>query len=278
MMTMRPGFMPPFIHPVLGGLESAGDQHQEALQGFGSSAFAVEITARAPVQTLTTCIGISHLFCSRNIAGSDGLVWQAIESEQRRIKAEMYKFTTCETLTAIQAMTVYLMMRLIESGPDYFLDNREFLTTLKTLTIHFGRLRPGLFSPPHRRLSRPTWEEWIFDETRRRMTIVCFLTALVVGTDSCDAIWDPQSMPLPSSKSLWEARTRWEWEREYEAHWAEAAVDVTRPRLDTIGDLVVVKYGAKGGDWKATVDDVLDTWHAGLDGLGMLLAAVLVGV
>ena len=50
----------------------------------------------------------------------------------------MYQYTAFETLAGIQAMTIYLMMRLIESGPDYFLENREFLKTLKVRAPAFN--------------------------------------------------------------------------------------------------------------------------------------------
>ena len=54
------------------------------------------------------------------------------------------------------------------------------------------------------------------------------------------------------------------------------------PILDTIGDLAIAKHATDRdvsliGNAKYNLD-LLDDWHTGLDGLGMLLAAVMADI
>ncbi|KXX78210.1 hypothetical protein MMYC01_205067 [Madurella mycetomatis] len=192
----------------------------------------------APLRPLAACVNIAHTFVSR-MPNSEDFLWQSIEAEQRRIR------------------------------------NAD-------LSYRFAQVHPGPFNPPHIRATRPTWEEWIFDETRRRLAIVCFLMALVVGCEACDVIMNPYAIHLPGSKALWEARTADEWERVYDGWWAE--LKSGKPRLSTLGDLVMAKHSSDSsqawmhGTFGSGIDDVLDDWHANLDGLGMMLVAVLAGL
>jgi hypothetical protein len=101
--------------------------------------------------------------------------------------------------------------------------------------------------------------------------------ALIVGGGACTLIMDPYSIPLPSEKALWEARSQWEWETLYNASMAEPS------RFDSLGDLVMAKHGGdvsvagviRGGGAGDCVEEALDDWHGGLDGLGMMIAALL---
>ncbi|KAK3347184.1 hypothetical protein B0T25DRAFT_614087 [Lasiosphaeria hispida] len=276
-MMMRPESLPPFIHPAASGLHISGRQ-QPLHIGEQAGGFTL-------LKPISVCFSIAHIFTSRTVM-TEGFLWQRIDDEHHRIQESMDTLTRDETLASIQTMVIYLLMRLIESGHEYFLANRDMLKTMKKLSARFAHLAPGPFSPAHSRMARPTWRDWIHEETRRRVTIVCFLTSLVVGAEGCDIIMDPNLIPLPSGRALWEARTEADWEREFEAAWAEFRVN--GPRLDTVGDLAVAKFGAGGavmgfkgglGDGRnRAVGDVLDGWHAGLDGLGMMLAAVMAGV
>lgn len=78
---------------------------------------------------------------------------------------------------------------------------------------------------------------------------------------------------------LWEARTAADWEREYDVEWAQLMAG--QARLNTVGDLVLAKEVGSGGGTRAqgrlagVFEGAMDDWHAGLDGLGMLIAAVM---
>lgn len=109
--------------------------------------------------------------------------------------------------------------------------------------------------------------------------------ALVVGCEACDIILNPYAIPLPARKAMWEARTAVEWGIIYD-EWCSQGRN-GKPRLDTLGDLVMAKQSqqnlssgevAMRGTFGSGIDDILDDWHANLDGLGNMLAAVLAGL
>lgn len=117
----------------------------------------------------------------------------------------------------------------------------------------------------------------------RRVSIVCFLIALVVGTEGSNDIETPFYLPLPGTKTLWEARSQWAWEKEYGASWKNSKPKESR--LGTVGDLAIARLQQGGGadarmrgNLEGALDEILDSWHADLDGLGMMLAAVIADV
>ncbi|KAL6399262.1 hypothetical protein AUP68_17806 [Ilyonectria robusta] len=275
-MMTRPDNLPPFVHPIGCGLHF--DQEESRRVNFDMS----DSTEFVPLKPLAACHSIAQMFVSRN-SNSEEFIWRTIESEQRRIMNEMHEFSRGEIVAAIQAMMIYTIMRLVDSGREYFVSNRDMFNDMKKLTERFSQLFPGPLSPTHERKSRPSWEEWIFEETRRRLYIVCFLIALVVGTEGSNDIETPFYLPLPGTKSLWEARSQWAWEKEYSASWKD--LKPKEPRLGTVGDLAIARLQQRGGanatvrgNLKGALDEILDNWHADLDGLGMMLAAVVADV
>ncbi|KAK0644643.1 hypothetical protein B0T16DRAFT_418023 [Cercophora newfieldiana] len=274
-MMTRLDNLPPFIHHVGCQLHFSAPLTGEDISQNGSCVFTTN-----PLRPLVTCMRLAQVFVS-GVPEIEGVLWDAVEGECRRIAEEMQDFSPGEALTSLQAMIIYTIMRLMNSGISYFLVNRDMLKTNRALAAHFLQLCPGPFSPPHARLCRPTWEEWILEETRRRIVTVCYLLDLVAGAphpDICELFADPHSISLPSSRMLWEARTAAEWEKEYDVEWAQLTTN--QARLDTVGDLALAKdVGSDGamaqGRLGGLFADAMDNWHAGLDGLGMLIAAVM---
>ncbi|KAH7144328.1 hypothetical protein B0J13DRAFT_554955 [Dactylonectria estremocensis] len=275
-MMTQPDNLPPFVHPL--GCRLHYDE--EEIRPVKSVSF--NSTDFVPLKPLVACHGIAHIFVSRN-THSDDFLWRTIDSEQCRIMDDIQTLSRGEILAAIQSIVIYTIIRLIGSGREYFTTNRGMLRNMKKLAERFTQLFPGPLSPTHERDSRPTWEDWIFEESRRRLSITCFLMALVVGTEGSDDIANPFCLPLPGSKVLWEARSDWAWEKEYGMSWKNSKPD--RSRLDTVGDLAIAHMQrgggtdpTMGGGLNGATDEILDTWHAGLDGLGMMLAAVIADV
>ncbi|CAM1510993.1 Fc.00g085060.m01.CDS01 [Cosmosporella sp. VM-42] len=153
------------------------------------------------------------------------------------------------------------------------IDSEQRRIMNETLAEQFYKLCPEPFSPCHERVTRPRWEDWIFEETRRRIAIVCFLMTLVVGSEESDAFEKPSLLPLPTRKDLWGAPSALIWEKEHDSGWGKFK---TNPhRLCTIGDVAIAQMQRGSG---GALDDTLDSWHAGLDNLGMMLAAFIADV
>ncbi|KPM44072.1 hypothetical protein AK830_g2425 [Neonectria ditissima] len=275
-MMTRPDHLPPFVHPVGCGLHFNEEGAQRV------NLFSSDSANFAPLKPLAACHSIALIFASRN-RNSDEFLWRTIDNEHRWIMSETQQFSRGECIAAIQAMVIYTMMRLMNSGYEYFITNREMVKTMKRLGDRFSQLCPGPLSPTHERHSKPTWEDWIFEETRRRLSLVCFLTSLVLGSEGSDGVEAPFFLPLPSGKAMWEAKNAWSWEGEYGAFWQD--LKTNKPRLDTLGDLATAHMqqdnrcdAGMGGSLGDEEDDVLDSWHAGVDGLGMMLAAIIADV
>lgn len=132
------------------------------------------------------------------------------------------------------------------------------------LCKRFTSLHDGRFCELDNRMSgvRPTWEEWIYAESRRRtacvFSLICRCISVSTGIEGCDAFAQLDALPLACARTLWEARTRAEWEAEYGA---ESGGHTFGMLVDAHG-----RGGEDGGR-----PDVLDSWNARADGLGQLL-------
>jgi hypothetical protein len=82
------------------------------------------------------------------------------------------------------------------------------------------------------------------------------------GIDGCDAFTSFGQLPTPCPKTLWEAKTREEWEAEYSAYTASQ-----EPQMDTLGMLIDAH---RPGD-DPVRSRLLDFWNGRTDTLGTLL-------
>ena len=112
-----------------------------------------------------------------------------------------------------------------------------------------------------------------------RMFVLCFIMEFLIGKGGPSYFTNHYQIPLPSGKALWEARSAWVWEKEYAARQGSSGGGM---KLETVGDLALAHMerdgmGVSGSGESPGVAgyEVLDDWHAGVDGLGMLLAAVV---
>jgi hypothetical protein len=108
---------------------------------------------------------------------------------------------------------------------------------------------------------------------------VTFLLALLVGSEPCNNLIDPNEIPLPSSRGLWEARGTWEWKSEYNKSQAESLGGTAR--VQNVSEFAIAKRGGTEAVIAGSsnrIEDAIVDWYADVDGLGMVFAAVLAGV
>ncbi|ERT02128.1 hypothetical protein HMPREF1624_00425 [Sporothrix schenckii ATCC 58251] len=233
-------------------------------------------------------------------AHSDEFLWRSIDKEHQNIVNRLRSLSFGEIFVSIQALAIYTMMRLIVYGREYFCSDMSLLDTMGKLSDRFHELWHGPFTPTHYedsdliRTERPKWENWIFDETRRRIVTLCWLMSLAVNSRSHTyKLSQPEKFPLPSSRRLWEADSQSAWEREYDNHRFEKHIlfqsamhsnpisNGPRFKLTTVGDLsraidrAVADEGSFGLPSNKALyeDDLLAYWHAGVDSLGMMVTA-----
>ncbi|RGP73082.1 ATP-dependent dna helicase pif1 [Fusarium longipes] len=188
-MMLRRQTFPPFIHP---------HWHQKQVP-----------------ETLSNCMGIAQIFASRT-PESEPFLWKMIDSEQGRFRQKLTSFTGGEVHLCLQVMIIYMIMVMSESVTD----NRERVTrSLETVELIGSRFLDLMGSYSSTEMTEPsaTWEEWIFAESRRRMSCLWLMISCVITIENgrtCSSCGALENLALPSSKMLWEARTLEEWQTE----------------------------------------------------------------
>jgi hypothetical protein len=91
--------------------------------------------------------------------------------------------------------------------------------TMMTLQeMAFRVAQSGLVSQAELDQSQPSWESWIVTSAKRRTILAFYLLSNVYNADNGAPNFlaeELREMFVPGAKSLWGAKTRLEWEREY---------------------------------------------------------------
>lgn len=211
-------------------------------------------------EPLAVCMELAQLFSRRTPATSEFL-WRTILAESRRVIEQIPLLSNEDLLAATQAGMVYVIMRVVDGpmqSPEW---NQEMTFYQNVLCNAFLEKHDGNFCESEAENPSTNWQDWIFAESRRRTSCVWFLIArtIMVKTESgCPTTEAPWTLPLPSPKTQWEARTIEDWILEIEAG--------TSPICD-FGSLIEARQ-----KWNEPVHArKLDSWSARTDTLGSLL-------
>ncbi|CAG9948022.1 unnamed protein product, partial [Clonostachys rosea f. rosea IK726] len=215
-MMLRRETFPPFIH---------GHWH------------CTESGSVAPLpKPLVSCMGLAQVFASYNV-DTRPFLWEKIREEQCSSADKAYRrqFSKHDHLAAIQALLIYIMMRVVDCSKTDLDLNLELLITYQGLCDNFKDVCKEPFYQHERACLSSSWEDWVFAESRRRTAIVWLLMTQMIHIKigvPCDSFPSFRDVPLSSPKSLWEARTRSQWEKEYRIY-----KDSPVGGLDVFGDL-----------------------------------------
>ncbi|TPX07088.1 uncharacterized protein E0L32_010983 [Thyridium curvatum] len=265
-MMTQPDNLPPFVHPIACGLHFDGRESIPMLTDGSAKPFN-------PLKPRAACIGIAHAFASRT-ANTEEFLWRTIASEERHIQETVsFNRTTFrgESLAAMQAMIIYTIMRLTSLGRDHLMENRSPFKVMNELGDRLKGFFPAQFTPCHARDRPPTWHQWISEETRWRITLVCWLVARALGDQADQGFPRPDGNPIPSTNVLWSTQG--------DQDVANAEAVSPTPPFTAIGDLAMALKGSQTGVSAAMSlearNDALAKWYAALDGLGMVVTAVM---
>lgn len=252
---MNEATCPPFIHP---------------------SAFLRSTAAIPSNNPLVVCQDIKRKFATRE-AHSDFAVWDAIASEQERIYDQRGSFDKWLHLSSAQSLTIYLVM-LTGEGESVLSHHPTLpITLLFTLGAIFAQLHqihPGWVAPKEQSGVRPTWEDWIFAESKLRTGMVYFILALLFNLEfglPCDREGDYifEDLELPAAKTLWEAKDELSWSKE---------LSLPNEARLKYGDLVRFNHRDYGYEYSDTQKEEcnlagrIEKWHKEMDEFGMLVA------
>ncbi|KUJ22450.1 uncharacterized protein LY89DRAFT_693830 [Mollisia scopiformis] len=224
-------------------------------------------TGLALPEPLVNCMGLAQVFAAHN-PESKPFLWRTVKTEQRSFieKQDKRQFSRDGLLAAVQAQIIYIIMKVTDNSKFEQDLNLEMIITFQALCESFRELCNEPFCQDERMYPSFSWEDWVFAESRRRTVLVWFLIAQTVRIKigvPCDAFEDFRNLPLCSSKSLWEARTRLAWQSEYEVY-----KNMQRTELESFGDLIDAYKERDVGANQLR----LDAWIARADNLGVLLS------
>ncbi|KAH8810620.1 hypothetical protein F5884DRAFT_875195 [Xylogone sp. PMI_703] len=291
LMMMRQNTLPPYIHSRMMSCY-VDDNH---------------------LNPLSNCINLVHMI-SHEVKGGRRLFWENVRLECERICEEHQRLNKWELLTAMQAISIYILIRLDEGETDH--NNLDFLL-LAAVTVNFVPLLLSYLGSDDIMQVIATqltgndttcsngleinWENWIFEESRRRDTIleinqtkrlsvVYRIVNMLVYFEPaarCDMPADLILAPLPGGKNLWEAQDESIWKVESQRE----------PGVQTAFGLAVDGRLVKLGDDRLDSGDKMllhttlntrapsriaanwEEWCSGMDGFGglvMLAASLMV--
>ncbi|KAM5383582.1 hypothetical protein ACJZ2D_002031 [Fusarium nematophilum] len=234
-MMLRRQTFPPFIHP---------HWHMPCLP-----------------ETLANCMSIAQLFAART-PETRAFLWKTISAEEDRFRRELLDFSEREVQMAVQSMIIYMIMAVIDQDSQTRERGARLLDTVEILSARFLRF-VGTYSRTEQEDPSPTWQDWIFAESRRRGACLWVIISCVLSIDDdipCAGCSTLQDLPLPSNKMLWEARSSEEWQ-------VERAFDGVSSPMTTLGELVLAKRDATD----PLHAQRLQTWEVGSDKMAVML-------
>ncbi|CZR68147.1 uncharacterized protein PAC_18046 [Phialocephala subalpina] len=245
---MLSGDPPPFIHRYYGyGVDtSAGN-------------LTTQVARPAP---LKNCANIVLWFTKKD-KDNIRFIWNTIKAETERLLKELWTESDQDAVAALQAMTLYFLLRISEDNEEVTSFDIQLIQTMIRIAIRVNVRFPNYNKPFETGLAK--WEDWMLAESlRRTVTVLCLIELLfevysVIGLHKYDGNL-LAGLSLPCGRNLWKASTRTEWETEYTTQ-RDRAVGT---RNFTFKDLTSPQFQAEG---------TLDSWLTQLDDLGNLVVA-----
>ena len=187
--------MPPFIHP--------------------SQSSSANIS-----EPLANCISLIHMISSPK--GSRKLFWRNVRTECEHIRAGRYAVDEKTLLAAMQALSIYIFVRLDEGETEHNNLDSLLVDTITAAIEQFSAIDACRIQRATQHADgRPSWENWILEESRRRLSLVMRIINMLVYFQPVNLCTLPKDLllaPLPARKRLWEAPEAHTWKLESEGH------------------------------------------------------------
>ncbi|KAL5343437.1 hypothetical protein BJX70DRAFT_394000 [Aspergillus crustosus] len=283
---IRDSTLPPFIHSQ------------------SISLFSTEnlVDARNSKSSLSICINLMSTFNSKSKDGRRAF-WDNVRIECGRLCAETLQLSKWDLLGAMQSLSIYILIRLDEGDTEH--NNIDFLLLAAVTAIARQISSDSPLDSKSLRfaISNPNplerWKEWIFEESRRRLSIIYRIINKLIYLEpaaNCDLPADLFLAPLPAKRQLWEACSVEDWKGEVERE-EIASIYQSGFGVSASGELVRLETGQgknrdglSGDEGEVLVHTALgegsvmrrkvrwEEWCVGMDGMGgiVLLATSLV--
>lgn len=227
-----------------------------------------QITTSTVSLPLKTCLTMVRLL-AKSFPGSQDVAVSTIRQEMRKL----YPFNvTCGIMTLLTKFQAYLIYTMalyfsVEDLPRSFL--RESMMAIQDLAC--ASSHQGLMCVAEKQFSRPRWEAWIICEVKRRtLYIMCMFDSILLSREGLPNYLsiELKGLTAPSSKHLWQSRSRRDWEISYNVHLAEWPEEFLR-----IDELWPTPLELSQDDVRERGHRV-DRWLEAVDEYGTMLFAV----
>ncbi|KAH8662368.1 hypothetical protein BX600DRAFT_437765 [Xylariales sp. PMI_506] len=237
--------MPPFLHPyqASGTVESLSPGQQPLL----------------------ACLSVVRI-CERPLPGGEDVAANVLRGEMDKLYdgAQQQQRDDCDDLGALsrfQAYLVYCMVYFFQLGrsSDPFL--RQAMLNLQE--IAGSSSQRGLACTAEQERTRPRWEAWIVAEAKRRTLFLMYLfDSLLSAQDGLPSFVgiELEGLLAPATKLLWQAKSRHEWEAEYNIHlveWPDGGlrIDELWPLPPGIGENELNRRRKRVDRWLENLDE-----------------------
>ncbi|KAF5516315.1 hypothetical protein CGCS363_v000901 [Colletotrichum siamense] len=245
--------LPPFISPPC-----CGDERQ--CQESGSH--------QCLPQPLVACASIIRMW-QANSPDNKAFIWRTIYMEQQKLLHEHESYEKETLIAAVQAAVLYTILHIEEvaSIPKHYV--RSLLITVGTMTFSMMNVRDMDYC--HQTDEVPTRHEWICNQSMWRVTSFCYalneLLHIAKIPSSGNGGGPCRRVHLPSTRSLWTAKSNLEWQRQY-------AKQLSKRQLRDCYRIAhlreYAKYSGDSSAVKSWATD-LDDWCLDHDELGTLI-------
>ncbi|KAL7910420.1 hypothetical protein GGI35DRAFT_366288 [Trichoderma velutinum] len=214
-------------------------------------------------ETIANCMSIAQIYATRT-PETRPFLWRMIGAELHRFQGEAETASIYSLQHSLQAIMQFIIMAITDQDSIALDWAPKLIETFHILCVRTrGLLGGDCFTYFGESIPEATWEEWIFAETRRRIICVWFFMSRIISpsvSSSFIRAYPLHMLPLVSNKSLWEARSREEWETE------KALQDASYP-MTSFAELIEAKRRSTELFYRRR----LETWDAGVDKMGMLI-------
>jgi hypothetical protein len=252
-MMQNQDILPPFIHPQW-----------------------LSLSGTEPVlEPLAICVSMIRMLTAGG-QGSGRLFWRNVRMECDRLSSTHDTLNEIALLAAMQALLVYVLIRLSEGETE---DNNHDAALLGTIAILLNDLHKKMQGSPLRKMGPETsWNRWIFEESRQRMGIIFHILNMLVCLEPATACAMQPGLllaPLPAHKRLWEAKSDEQWteERRKRAEPNDGFGLTKNGELVTLDEyqmkLLAIQSAQSWTSEKTKAN--WEEWCSGMDGFGSLI-------
>jgi hypothetical protein len=234
-VTVRGHDVPPFVH----------------------ASQTIPTSMRPPLSTCLTLVRI----CEKPLPGSEDVAMDVLHGEMNNLYEQHDTYNDMDLLAAFQAYLIYSMVLFFRLGPSSNPFLRQAMMNLQSFASSTSR--HGLSCVAEKRGTRPRWEAWIVAESKRRtLFVMYFLDSVLSSQDGLPTLLgtELQGLPAPSSRFLWRAQTRHEWETAYNRHlvnWTKGGlrIDELWPVPEDLSETSLLERRSRVDLWLESVDD-----------------------